>query len=76
MDMKPIPYSHDAFKNASIAWLIKTNQVCLFHNNISSLIPITHYSPTVKGKVSLTFDAWQGSNSDAYFTVTGHWIEE
>jgi hypothetical protein len=21
-------------------------------------------------------DAWQASNSDAYFAVTGHWIEE
>jgi hypothetical protein len=30
----------------------------------------------VKGKVSLTCDAWQASNSDAYFAVTGHCIEE
>jgi hypothetical protein len=30
----------------------------------------------VKGEVSLTCDAWQASNSDAYFAVTGHWIEE
>ena len=28
------------------------------------------------GKVSLTCDAWQASNTDAYFAVTGHWIEE
>jgi hypothetical protein len=28
------------------------------------------------GEVSLTCDAWQASNSDAYFAVTGHWIEE
>jgi hypothetical protein len=27
----------------------------------------------VKGHVSLT---WQVSNADAYFAVTGHWIEE
>ncbi|KAJ3522295.1 hypothetical protein NMY22_g11953 [Coprinellus aureogranulatus] len=33
-------------------------------------------SPAVKGKVSLTCDAWQASNQDAYFAVTGHWIEE
>ena len=26
--------------------------------------------------VSLTCDAWQASNTDAYFAVTGHWIEE
>jgi hypothetical protein len=30
----------------------------------------------VKGKVSLTCDAWQASNSDGYFAVTGSWIEE
>jgi hypothetical protein len=31
---------------------------------------------TVRGKVSLTCDAWQASNTDRYFAVTGHWIEE
>jgi hypothetical protein len=30
----------------------------------------------VIGEVSLTCDAWQASNTDAYFAVTGHWIEE
>jgi hypothetical protein len=30
----------------------------------------------VKGKVSLTCDAWQASNSNGYFAVTGSWIEE
>jgi hypothetical protein len=30
----------------------------------------------VKGEISLTCDAWQASNTDAYFAVTGHWIEE
>ena len=24
----------------------------------------------------MTCDAWQASNTDAYFAVTGHWIEE
>lgn len=33
-------------------------------------------SPNVSGEISLTCDAWQASNSDAYFAVTGHWIEE
>jgi hypothetical protein len=28
------------------------------------------------GKVSLTCDAWQASNADGYFTVTGSWVEE
>lgn len=31
---------------------------------------------TVRGKVSLTCDAWQASNTDGYFAVTAHWIEE
>ncbi|KAF5365840.1 hypothetical protein D9757_012805 [Collybiopsis confluens] len=31
---------------------------------------------TVKGLVSSTCDAWTASNGDAYFAVTGHWIEE
>jgi hypothetical protein len=30
----------------------------------------------VRGKVNLTCDAWQVSNTDGYFAVTGHWIEE
>lgn len=28
------------------------------------------------GLVSLTCDAWQADNVDAYFAVTGHWVEE
>jgi hypothetical protein len=31
---------------------------------------------TVTGEVSLTCDAWQASNTDGYFVVTGHWVEE
>ena len=30
----------------------------------------------VSGQISLTCDAWQASNTDGYFAVTGHWIEE
>ena len=30
----------------------------------------------MSGKVSLTCNAWQASNADAYFAVTCHWIEE
>jgi hypothetical protein len=33
-------------------------------------------SPAVAGEISLTCDAWQASNTDGYFAVTGHWIEE
>lgn len=40
------------------------------------LIVFTVQGPTVKGKVNLTCDAWQASNTDGYFAVTGHWIEE
>ena len=28
------------------------------------------------GEVSLTCDAWQAGNTNAYFAVTGHWIEK
>ena len=30
----------------------------------------------VGGEINLTCDAWQASNTDGYFAVTGHWIEE
>jgi hypothetical protein len=30
----------------------------------------------VTGEISLTCDAWHASNTDGYFTVMGHWIEE
>jgi hypothetical protein len=33
-------------------------------------------SEAVKGRVNLTCDAWQATNVDGYFAVTGHWIEE
>ena len=33
-------------------------------------------SDTVKGEISLTCDAWQASNADGYFAVSGHWVEE
>ncbi|KAF7342966.1 putative AC transposase [Mycena venus] len=32
--------------------------------------------PTVIGEIHLTDDAWQAQNTDGYFGVTGHWIEE
>ncbi|KAG2751675.1 hypothetical protein P692DRAFT_20699944, partial [Suillus brevipes Sb2] len=28
------------------------------------------------GAINITCDAWQADNSDGYFAVTGHWIEE
>src|ERR1700761_1787161 len=39
-------------------------------------LTFTHQGPTVTGQISLTCDAWQADNTDAYFAVTGHWIEE
>ena len=33
-------------------------------------------SDIVKGHVNLTCDAWQSSNIDRYFAVSGSWIEE
>lgn len=33
-------------------------------------------SDIVKGEISLTCDAWQASNTDGYFAVSGHWVEE
>ena len=45
-----------------------------FNLNICSLhIP---QSDAVAGRVNLTCDAWQATNTDSYFAVTGHWIEE
>jgi hypothetical protein len=32
--------------------------------------------PAIQGKVSLTCDAWQASNTDGYFAVMVHWIQE
>lgn len=37
---------------------------------------IVSKSPAVQGEVSLTCDAWQAGNTDGYFAVTAHWIEE
>ena len=41
-----------------------------------SLTSIYCQGPAVKGEVNVTCDAWQASNTDGYFAVTGHWIEE
>lgn len=42
------------------------------------VVPNTNYnqSDAVKGKINLTCDAWQASNVDDYFALTGHWIKE
>jgi len=33
-------------------------------------------SDAAKGEVSLMCDAWQASNVNGYFAVSGHWVEE
>jgi hypothetical protein len=30
----------------------------------------------VRGLISCTCDAWQASNVDGYFAITGHWVEK
>jgi hypothetical protein len=30
----------------------------------------------VAGKINLTCDRWRANNTDGYFAVTGHWVEE
>ncbi|KAF5337526.1 hypothetical protein D9758_016988 [Tetrapyrgos nigripes] len=47
----------------------------LFKKNISALRQRL-LSEAVQGTISITCDAWQAGNGDAYFAVTGHWIEE
>jgi hypothetical protein len=61
----------------------------LFKNHLMTLkaqlnvcVPFVFYSfliifqgPTVQGRVSLTCDAWQASNTDGFFAVTAHWIK-
>jgi len=49
--------------------------VCIYQNCIP-LFTQPFISQYVAGKVSLTCDAWQASNADGYFAVTGHWIKE
>lgn len=47
----------------------------MFKNHLTTLKSRLN-GPVVQGKVSLTCDAWQAGNTDGYFVVTAHWIEE
>jgi hypothetical protein len=73
--------------DAHIIDLFKQNLMHLKKRlNVSILLPCSRIhkaslfswvqSDAVLGQVSLTCDAWQASNQDTYFAVTGHWIEE
>ncbi|KAF8227747.1 hypothetical protein L208DRAFT_1295190 [Tricholoma matsutake] len=53
---------------------LTTLNVCILLLFCSFLI--VSQGPTVQGKVSLTCDTWQVGNTDGYFAVTAHWIEE
>ncbi|KAF8238274.1 hypothetical protein L208DRAFT_1243172 [Tricholoma matsutake] len=46
--------------------------------SLRQLVPHSHIvqGPTITSEVNLMCDAWQTSNTDCYFAVTGHWIEE
>lgn len=33
-------------------------------------------SDAVAGMIHITCDAWQATNTDGYYAVTGHWMEE
>ena len=39
-------------------------------------VPFLFQSDAVSGAVNITCDAWQAGNTDGYFAITGHWIEE
>jgi hypothetical protein len=47
----------------------------LMINNLYSIFPMWQ-SKAVSGAVNITCDMWQAGNTDGYFAVTGHWIEE
>ncbi|KAJ6593318.1 hypothetical protein B0H19DRAFT_17359 [Mycena capillaripes] len=47
----------------------------LFHDQMNKL-NIRLHSDTVTGMIHITCNAWQASNTDGYYAVTGHWMEE
>ncbi|KAF7346742.1 putative AC transposase [Mycena sanguinolenta] len=46
----------------------------LFHDEMNKL-KIRLLSDAVTGMIHITCDAWQASNTDGYYAVTGHWME-
>ncbi|KAG0693346.1 hypothetical protein DFH29DRAFT_1007373 [Suillus ampliporus] len=104
-----IPYSDALFHEATIEWLIETDQLIdavnhksfkymidtaaratndikipsrrqmwqaiidLFKCNLTKLCKWL-LSDAVKGRINLTCDAWQASNVDGYFAITGSWV--
>ena len=48
----------------------------IFGCSVTYVYLTSNQSQIVKGEINLTCNAWQASNVDGYFVVTGHWIEE
>jgi hypothetical protein len=65
----------DLFKR-QMAHLKEKLNVCIHSLLWYILIDILVQSTTVSGDINLTCDAWQASNVNGYFAVTGSWIEE
>jgi hypothetical protein len=66
------------FKN-HLTKLKKTLNVWhIIYISLTALIEVLFLfqSDAVSGAVNITCDGWQASNTDSYFAVTGHWIEE
>jgi hypothetical protein len=61
------------FKNHLMTLKAQLN-VCVLW--IFHLFLIVSQGPTIQAEVSLTCDAWQAGNTDGYFAVMAHWIEE
>jgi hypothetical protein len=45
-------------------------------NGLCIYLTVLPQSDAVSGKIHVTCDAWQAGNTEGYFVVTGHWIEE
>ncbi|KAJ3562023.1 hypothetical protein NP233_g9835 [Leucocoprinus birnbaumii] len=87
-----IKYMDAVFKQAAIEWLAATNQLisAVEHPKFIKMVTIASRAedgvkiPTTKDRfvsnkareVSLTCNAWQASNANAYFATTSHWVEE
>ena len=66
----------DLFKNLTNLW--KCLNVHHWHAPCLVVSSSLHWfqSKATSGCVNLTCDTWQASNTDGYFTMTGHWIKE
>ena len=58
--------------------LMKLKEQLNVQISLRQLVPYSYIvqGPTITGEVNLTCDTWQASNTDGYFAITSHWIEE